>query len=102
MLKILSVEDMDPRGEVEGMSLVEELVQLILDLERPDRFGSIGSLLEPDHRERLIQYLKKNLDIFVWSHEDKPGIDPQIVSYRLNVDPSFLLIKQKRKGMAPK
>ena len=28
------------------------------------------------------------------------GIDPQVMSHRLNVDPSFRPIKQKRRGMA--
>ena len=30
-----------------------------------------------------------------------PEIDPQVVSHRLNVDPSFRPVKQKRRGMAP-
>ena len=43
----LSVEEMDPRGEKERMSLDEELTQLVLDFERLNRSISICSLLEP-------------------------------------------------------
>ena len=30
-----------------------------------------------------------------------PRIDPQVMSHRLNVDPDFHPVKQKRRGMAP-
>ena len=30
-----------------------------------------------------------------------PGIDPQVMFHRLNVDPTFRPVKQKRRGMAP-
>ena len=43
----LNVEEMDPRGDKEGVSPVEELVQIALDPQEPDRVISIGSLLEP-------------------------------------------------------
>ncbi|KAJ9552165.1 hypothetical protein OSB04_016210 [Centaurea solstitialis] len=40
-------------------------------------------------------------DCFAWSHEDMVGIDPDIISHKLNVDPSFKPIKQKRRKFAP-
>ncbi|KAJ9544554.1 hypothetical protein OSB04_024261 [Centaurea solstitialis] len=40
-------------------------------------------------------------DCFAWSHEDMVGIDPNIISHKLNVDPSFKPIKQKRRKFAP-
>ena len=41
----LAVED--PKVAKDGMSPIEELTQIILDPEHPDRLVSIGSLLEP-------------------------------------------------------
>uniref|UniRef100_A0A2N9FQA7 Uncharacterized protein n=1 Tax=Fagus sylvatica TaxID=28930 RepID=A0A2N9FQA7_FAGSY len=38
---------------------------------------------------------------FAWSHEDMPGINPSIISHKLNVDPSLRPIKQKRRVFAP-
>ena len=58
MSETLNVEEMDPRGEKEGMSPVVELMQLILDLERPDRFISVGSLLKPGQRAGLTQFFR--------------------------------------------
>ncbi|KAJ9553525.1 hypothetical protein OSB04_017570 [Centaurea solstitialis] len=40
-------------------------------------------------------------DCFAWSHEDMVGIDPSIISHKLNVDPTFKPIKQKRRKFAP-
>jgi hypothetical protein len=62
----------------------------------------IDSQLPQDLKEGLILFLKSNKDVFVWSHEDMPGIDPSIIVHRLNVDPSSRPIKQRRTAFAPK
>uniref|UniRef100_A0A2N9FT45 Uncharacterized protein n=1 Tax=Fagus sylvatica TaxID=28930 RepID=A0A2N9FT45_FAGSY len=56
-------------------------------------FASLG--------EALISFLKSNLDVFAWTHDDMPGIDPATICHRLNVDPSIRPIKQKRRVFAP-
>ena len=38
-------------------------------------------------KKEIISFLKDNLDIFIWSHEDMPGIPVDIIYHRLNVDP---------------
>jgi hypothetical protein len=39
--------------------------------------------------------------MFAWNHEDMPGIDPSIIVHRLNADPGFRPIRQKRRTFAP-
>ena len=39
----------------------------------------IGMTLSPEIRTRLIQFLKENLDVFAWSHEDMPGIALEVI-----------------------
>ncbi|KAL5545680.1 hypothetical protein UlMin_005367 [Ulmus minor] len=46
--------------------------------------------------EDLIIFLREHRDVFAWSHEDMPGIDPNVIVHRLNIDPNFKPIKQKR------
>jgi hypothetical protein len=53
-------------------------------------------------KESIIQFLKDNKDVFAWSHKDMPGIDPSIISYKLNVNSSFRPVKQKRRIFALK
>ena len=47
----------------------------------------IGTTLSPEMRTRLVQFLKENLDVFTWNHEDMPGISPKVIDHKLNVDP---------------
>ena len=47
----------------------------------------IETTLSLEMRTKLIQFLKENLDIFAWSHEDMLGISPKVIQHKLNVDP---------------
>ena len=84
---------MDPREEKNRVSLVEEHTQITLNPRTPYRVVNIGSLLEPNLRAELAWFLRYNQDIFTKSYEDMRGIDPQVMSYQINVDPSFHPIK---------
>ena len=53
-----------------------------------DKTTRIGTTLSPEMRTKLIKFLKGNLDVFAWSHEDMPGISPEVIQHSLNVDPS--------------
>ena len=52
-------------------------------------------------REELVTFLSNNLDCFAWSHEDMTGISSEVIIHRLNVDPSFKPVRQKRRKFAP-
>ena len=62
------------------VTLVSDCTELI-DLGVPDqpREIRIGSSLSPDERSKLIDLLRSYLDVFAWSYEDMPGLDPTIV-----------------------
>ena len=63
---------------------------------------TIGTLASwPVHQE-LKAFLKDNQNVFAWGHEDMPGIDPSIMVHKLNVSPSFSLIRQKKRVFAQK
>ena len=48
-------------------------------------------------RAKLIQFLKENLEVFAWSHEDMPSIAPKIIQHKLNVNPDKKPIQQRRR-----
>ena len=62
---------------------------------------SIGTTLSPEMRTKLVQFLKENLDIFAWSHEDMSGISPKIIQHKLSVDSKIKPVQQKRRVFAP-
>jgi hypothetical protein len=62
--------------------------------------GHIGSQLPQLMKEDLVAFLKCNNDVFAWSHEDMPGIDPSVIVHKLNVDPNHRPVKQRRRAFA--
>ena len=67
---------------------MEELEEVTLDDSRPERMTRVGTLASQPIRQALTTFLKENLDIFTWSYEDMPGIDPSVIVHRLNMSPS--------------
>ena len=65
------------------------------------RTTRIGTTLSLKIRTRLVQFLKKNLDVFAWSQEDMPGISPKVIQHRLNVDPEKKPVQQRQRVFAP-
>ena len=81
---------------------VKELEEVILDESRPGRTTRMGTLANPTIRQDLAGFLRMNQDVFAWSHEDMPGIDPSIIVHRLNVNPESLPVRQKKRVFAQK
>ena len=81
---------------------VERLEEILLDDSRKDRTTRIGTLASPTVCQALTTFLKDNRDVFAWSHENMPRIDPLVMMHRLNVSPSFTPTRQKRRVFAPK
>ena len=94
------MDELDMRDEVNTRpEPSEELVPMQLD-DNPEHLAYIGSRLAEDLRHLLIHFLKQNKDVFAWKQEDMGGIDPAIITHRLNVSPSFKPVKQKRRSFA--
>ena len=66
--------------KVEALEIVE-----LVDGE-PTKTAKIGKTLSDQMKRRLVQFLKGNLDIFAWSHEDMLDIAIEVIQHRLNVD----------------
>ena len=77
----------------------EDKVEVLETVELANRQATkttrIGMTLSLGMRVKLIQFLKENLDVFAWSHEDMPGITPEIVQHKLNVNPDRKPIQQR-------
>ena len=61
--------------------------EVVLDESRLARTTRMGTLASPVVRQDLASFLRMNQDVFAWSHEDMPGIDPSIIVHKLNVNP---------------
>ena len=61
------------------------------------RTTRIRTTLSPEIRTRLIQFLKENLNVFAWNHEDMPSISTKVIQHRLNLDPEKKPVQQRRR-----
>ena len=96
------LDELDMRNEENTRSEpLEELEPVPLD-ENLEHLAYIGSKLGDDLRSLLTQFMRQNKDVFIWKQADMGGIDPAIITHRLNVSPSFKPVKQKRRSFAPK
>ena len=65
--------------EEEGENKVEALEIVTLVKDEITKTTRIRTTLSPEMRTRLIQFLKENLDVFTWSHENMLGISPKVI-----------------------
>ncbi|KAM2065822.1 hypothetical protein ACFX1T_042365 [Malus domestica] len=88
----------DPRDDsfTQQAQPAEELENVPISRDYPDRMVKIGTTLSPPLRLALISFLKENTEVFAWSYEDMPGISPDVICHRLSIDPKIKPVRQKR------
>ena len=60
----------------------------------PERFFQVSSELPPQEKEKLIDFLRENVDVFAWDPYEGPGVDPNFICHHLNVNPAVIPKKQ--------
>ena len=93
-------DELDMRDKVTTRPMpLEELEPVQLD-DQPEHLVYIGSKLAEGIRRSLIRFLKQNMEVFAWKQEDIGGVDPAMITHKLNVNPSCKPVKQKRRSFA--
>jgi len=75
-----------------GKATVDELKELNLGTPEEPRPVYVSSLLASEEEKEYFNLLGEYKDVFAWSYEDMPGLDPKVAVHLLSV----------RKGMSPK
>jgi len=52
--------------------------------------------------DEMIQLFKEYSDVFAWSYQDMPALDPKIASHKIPLLPNIEPKKQKIRMMTPK
>ena len=95
------MDDLDMRDKLDTRPTPsEELEPMQLD-DQPEHLTYIGSKLTENVKDLLIHFLKRNVDVFSKKQEDIGGIDPTVITHKLNVTPSFKPVKQKIRSFTP-
>ena len=100
----LLIEMLDPRDEqkIKRAASTDELLQIPFDEQSFDRFFKISSGLNKEDQAQLTSFLRKNVDIFAWTASDMPGVSPDVITHRLNVNPAYHSVIQKKKEVSHK
>ena len=64
----------------------EDLVKIIVG-DDPKKFFQIGYQLPHQEREELLEFLKKNIDVFAQNAYKTPRVDPKFICHHLKVNP---------------
>ena len=77
----------------------EDLVKVIVgdDLEK---FFQIGSQLPHQEKEELIEFLRRNIDIFAWNAYEAPRVDLEFICHHLKVNPLITPRKQPSRRLS--
>ncbi|GFY84511.1 hypothetical protein Acr_03g0012850 [Actinidia rufa] len=92
--------DRHPR-ETNNTKPLEEVVPISIHPEYPDCHIMIGTELTDELHFALINFLKKNSDVFARSQGDVPNIDLEIAMHKLFTNPKHSPVRQKRRKFAP-
>ena len=94
---MLAMDEQVQTMNIEEKRIVAEptkaLENIPFDESNLERYTKVGADLKEKNKKDLIQFLKKNISVFAWSHEDMPGIDPGVITHHLNICPSFELVQ---------
>ena len=81
---------------------VEEVENVELVKGDPSKTTKVGGELQSYLKEEMIKFLRENLDVFAWRHEDMPGIDNGMIEHRLNFDLTKKPFYLRRRVFVPK
>ena len=89
------------RDEVTTRPAPSEEIEPVQLSDQPKHLVYIRSKLAEDIRSSLIRFLEQNMEVFAWKQEDMGRVDPAVITHKLNANPSFKPIKQKRRSFTP-
>ena len=76
-----------PAQDLEDVKLVEG---------DPTKVTKVRGGLNSTLKDKIVDFLKQNLDVFAWNHEDMPGTNNKVIEHRLNVDPTKSLSNRSK------
>ena len=78
-----------------GQLTIDELVEINLRTEEDPCPTYLSASLTPEERENYSEFLMEFRDCFAWSYKEMPGLDTQVATHKLSIDPKFRPVKQQ-------
>ncbi|XP_072064298.1 uncharacterized protein [Arachis hypogaea] len=96
---ISEIADLDThKNQQDQPSPTDDLEKVILDSNN-DHITYVSHSLPADIKEQITKILQENADLFAWTPADMPGIEPDFICHKLQIDPKVRPIAQKKRNM---
>ena len=59
-----------------------------------EKFFQVGAKLPLPEKTKLLEFPRANVDVFAWNPYAAPGVDPNFICHRLNVNPAVIPRRQ--------
>ena len=66
----------------------------------PKKFFQVRAQLPLQEKEELVEFLRRNTDVFAWDTYKAPGVDLNFICHHLNVNPSITLKKKSPRRLS--
>ncbi|XP_025640864.1 uncharacterized protein [Arachis hypogaea] len=94
-----TLTDLDPREDLgERPRPTDNLQQVTLTAD-DNQCTYVGEALEGADRAKLIRILRQNADLFAWTPDDMPGINPEVICHKLAIDKTVQPVAQKKRNL---
>jgi hypothetical protein len=87
------------QAETERMKVVDDTKTFPLCADVPSRTVMIGTEVNKEEEDRLLQFLRHNQDVFAWSKSDLTGVHRSVIEHALNTDPKVRPKLQRQRPM---
>ena len=74
-------ENNEYQGEKGCVEPIEVLEDVLLKEDDPEKFTRIGTSMKEKAKKDLVQFLRKSINVFAWSHDNMPRIDPSVITH---------------------
>lgn len=88
--------DLDPRTNTDDIIQPQGDMKPFVLGKSDNQTTTIGADLGPNDERNLIKLLKDNVQLFVWSAADMPGIHPSVMTHKLSVFKEAKPVAQKK------
>ncbi|XP_072088602.1 uncharacterized protein [Arachis hypogaea] len=94
-----ALADLDPRTDFRERPTPSDDLQKVYFNNDPNKFTFVGKSISKEELNVITIFLQEQADLFAWTPSDMPGIDPQIISHKLAINPSARPVQQKKRKL---
>ncbi|CAL8989853.1 unnamed protein product [Prunus brigantina] len=95
------VQPAPPQMEEGGQATIDDLQEINLGTVDNPKPIFVSALLTPQELEEYTQLLQEYRDVFAWSYQDMPGLDPNVAVHKLGIPNEARWVKQAPRRFRP-